>query len=242
MKIAVAQHHPKSGNIEENTQKHISLIEKAAQENVDALFFNELSLTGYEPKLAQTLKVSYLDPCFSIFQTLSDLYQITLGIGMPLSSVKKPLIGMVLMSPQKERDFYAKQELHESETPYFDAGTKQKILEVKGIKIGMGICFETLQPKHLKNCLSHAIDFYVVSTAKREAGMKAAIDYYREASKKNRIPILMANSIDTNSVFQCYGKSSLWNSKGELLAQLPTDKEGLICFDTTSGKFEVFCL
>ena len=55
MKIAVAQARPVKGDIQANISNHLKLIEQASLEGADAVFFPELSLTGYEPTLAKEL-------------------------------------------------------------------------------------------------------------------------------------------------------------------------------------------
>ena len=55
MKIAAAQIRPKKGDIEANILKHVDIIKLAATLKAEALFFPELSLTSYEPELAEAL-------------------------------------------------------------------------------------------------------------------------------------------------------------------------------------------
>ena len=53
MKICVAQTRPIKGNIEANIENHINLLKLAISNEAEAVFFPELSLTGYEPELAK---------------------------------------------------------------------------------------------------------------------------------------------------------------------------------------------
>ncbi len=46
--------------------------------------------------------------------------------------------------------------------------------------------------------------------------------------------VLMANCVGYCDNFQCGGKSSAWNNKGELLVQLSDADEGIIIVDTDS--------
>jgi predicted amidohydrolase len=45
--VGLAQSYPKLGDVEANLEHHISLVEKAAEQQVELLVFPELSLTGY---------------------------------------------------------------------------------------------------------------------------------------------------------------------------------------------------
>jgi predicted amidohydrolase len=44
----------------------------------------------------------------------------------------------------------------------------------------------------------------------------------------------MANYVGESGGYDCAGKSSVWNEKGELIGQLGDKAEGLIIFDTKS--------
>ena len=55
MKIAVAQIEPSKGDVGTNIKVHAQVIQRAISYRVGALFFPELSLTGYEPELANEL-------------------------------------------------------------------------------------------------------------------------------------------------------------------------------------------
>lgn len=62
MKICAVQHRPMPGDIAGNTARHLSLIELAIAEGADLVFFPELSLTGYEPRIGKSLVTDKTDP------------------------------------------------------------------------------------------------------------------------------------------------------------------------------------
>jgi len=72
MKIAAAQIKPIKGDILKNIEIHNVLIEAAISNNVDLIIFPELSITGYEPELADQLSIDYEDPILNIFQKTAD--------------------------------------------------------------------------------------------------------------------------------------------------------------------------
>lgn len=53
MKICVAQTRSVAGNIERNVARHREFVETAVSHRANLIIFPELSLTGYEPTLAQ---------------------------------------------------------------------------------------------------------------------------------------------------------------------------------------------
>ncbi|WP_126973987.1 nitrilase-related carbon-nitrogen hydrolase [Gynurincola endophyticus] len=73
MKIAVAQLKTIKGDLNASIQSHLKLIDLASKAEADAVFFPELSLTGYESALAREIVLSVNDPRLSVFQTASEL-------------------------------------------------------------------------------------------------------------------------------------------------------------------------
>ena len=57
MKIGIAQIDSKRGDIKKNIALHKERIHLAKEKEVNAIFFSELSITGYEPELASVLKM-----------------------------------------------------------------------------------------------------------------------------------------------------------------------------------------
>jgi predicted amidohydrolase len=72
MKICIAQIKPIKGNISANIEAHKTFIELALTLNTEAIFFPELSLTGYEPELAKKLATNQNDNRLNIFQEISE--------------------------------------------------------------------------------------------------------------------------------------------------------------------------
>jgi len=61
MRVAVAQIEAINGNIEKNIENHLKWIKQAIQNNADMIVFPELSLSGYEPNLAESLATNQDD-------------------------------------------------------------------------------------------------------------------------------------------------------------------------------------
>lgn len=83
MNICVAQLSVLKGNIESNIAEHINLINTAIEHGASAIFFPELSITGYEPASAQDLAFEKDDIRLDVFHELSDTNNIVMGVGLP---------------------------------------------------------------------------------------------------------------------------------------------------------------
>ena len=232
MKISIAQTKPVKGNISENIDIHKKLIHLAITYKADAIFFPELSLTGYEPGLAKNLATNQDDSKFDDFQTISETSKITIGIGVPTKTHSGIQISMIIFQPDRPRQTYSKQQLHADELPYFVNGEKQIILTVNNTNIAPAICYESLQIDHSENASKLGAEIYVASVAKSQNGINKAMTHYPTVAKKFAMTVLMSNCVGYCDNFESVGNSSVWTKEGLLLAQLDAKNEGLLTYDT----------
>ncbi len=232
MKICIAQIKSEKGNISKNIQNHLKFIDRAIELNADLIVFPELSITNYEPELASELATDVKDSIFNPFQDISDKNKIAIGVGMPTKATDGINISMLIFQPNKDRIVYSKHLLHNDELPYFVSSNSQPFLEIKGKRIALGICYETLQREHFIKAKESNADFYIASVAKPDRGTNKAYLHFPSMAKEFETPILMCNSIGYSDNFVANGLSSVWNNKGELLDQLDIENQGLLIYDT----------
>lgn len=232
MRIGVAQIKPIKGNVTANVVGHKRFVTLAAAHHADALFFPELSLTGYEPELAGALATDLNDERLNEFQVLSDTYRLTIGVGLPIRSEAGILIGVVIFQPHKPRQLYAKQRLHADELPFFVAGAGQLILTVAGTPVAPAICYESLQMAHAQQAHSLGASVYVASVAKSQNGVVKAYKHYPDVARAYAMPVLMANCVGHCDNFESAGSSAVWHTDGQLVGQFDSAQEGVLVWDT----------
>lgn len=232
MKIATAQIKPVKGDITANMESHKKLIALAVSYKSDAVFFPELSLTGYEPELAKELAVDQDDHYFDDFQKISDENKITIGVGMPTKTASGIQISMMIFQPNTPRQLYSKQQLHADEFPFFVNGDNQIILKIGNHKIAPAICYESLQTDHSENAVKLGAKIYIASVAKSQNGIDKAMIHCPEVAKKFSIPVLMSNSVGYCDNFMSVGQSAVWTKHGNLAGQLDDKNEGILIFNT----------
>jgi len=236
MKISIAQIKPVKGDIAANIAAHISFIELAVTHHADGIFFPELSITGYEPELANKLATTQGDTRFDIFQQTADRHNISIGLGAPIRSAKGVLIGMIIFQPNQAKQTYCKQQLHEDEFPYFVSGDKQLIIQLGELKIAPAICYESLQENHAEAAHQLGAAIYIASVAKSQKGVDKAMIHYPAMAKKYAMPVMMCNCTGYCDNFEAVGKSAVWSPDGNLLAQLDEKPEGILIFDTVTAE------
>jgi predicted amidohydrolase len=240
MKICVAQIKPTKADILENIDKHKKLIKLALDEQADAIFFPELSLTGYEPDIAKDLATNQEDAIFDEFQHISNTDIIIIGVGMPTKSDAGILISMIIFQPNLPRQTYSKQHLHSDEFPFFVAGEKQIFLTFDDIKIAPAICYESLLTEHADEASKNGAVIYLASVAKSANGVEKAFKHYPEIAQKYSMTVLMANCIGKCDNFESAGNSAVWNNQGVLIVQLDAEHEGILVFDTETETTKIY--
>lgn len=228
MKIALAQTKSIKGDVKANIENHLRLINEALAQKADVVFFPELSLTGYEPELAEALATTPDDIRFAVFQQMSDAHNITIGVGMPIRMAEGITISMLVFQPNEPLLTYAKQELHADELPYFVEGNEQVILWPDTHKIALAICYESLQSNHIQNAHAMGAKAYLASVAKSQKGVDKAYAHYTRIAQQYEIPVLMVNCVGYYDNFESVGSSGFWNEKGELVAALDSRSEGVL--------------
>jgi predicted amidohydrolase len=231
MRIGLAQIRSETGDVEKNIEKHLFWIQKGIDHKLDLIVFPELSLTAYEPQLSDKLALVPKDPRLNVFQDICDKSKISIGIGLPLKDPLGIKISMLFYFPENVPSMYAKQQLHDDELSYFIPGNEQLIFEIGGYKIAPAICYEAFQIEHLENAISLGADLYLASVAKSKSGVKEALEYFPKMAEKYKLPIVMVNSIGYCDNFLSYGMSSIWDEKGEIIAKLESENEGVLVFD-----------
>jgi predicted amidohydrolase len=236
MKIGAIQCRPVVGDIAANTARHVEFIQLAIQQEAGLVFFPELSLTGYEPRLARSLATDKMDPRLDVFQELSDTHKIIIGVGLPISAGNEVQIGMVWFTRNEPRRNYAKQLLHADEFPLFVQGTEQLLLQAADDRLAPAICYESLQPRHAESAASMGANIYLASVAKPARAMANAVVHYPTIARKYGMHVVMANCLGPSDDMLTIGQSGAWNNRGELLAQMDSSSEGIMILDTGSDR------
>ncbi len=231
MKIALAQLQSIKGDIEKNINKHQDLIMDAVKKEVDIIVFPELSITGYEPELAKHLARTKEDLRLEVFQQISDQYDITIGVGMPIREGANIYISMVLFQTNKEKQIYFKQFLHVDELPYFSSGKNTFTVIGAEQDIAVAICYELFVSEHYTRAAKEGARIYLTSVAKSAKGIEKAYTHLPAIAKKYAMTILMANCVGPSDDFIGAGQSAIWNEEGQLIGQLDKELEGILILD-----------
>ena len=232
MRICAAQTRPYRGDIQKNIDAHEKLILLAASVNADTIIFPELSITCYEPELANNLAVTHNDDRFNALQQLSDTRKITIGIGAPVKQNVGTSISMIIFQPDQPRQTYSKKYLHNSEEQYFVSCQNDSVVIRSKPEMALAICYELSVPGHAEKASKTGASFYLAGVVEDVNGVDRAIKKLSDIGKKYSMTVAMSNCVGKTGEYYCPGKSSIWNNQGKLVGQLNEMNEGVLIFDT----------
>lgn len=112
------------------------------------IIFPELSLTGYEPELANALATPIDTPQLDDFQSISDAAHCTIGLGMPVKNDLGISISMILFRPHTPRGAYSKSIYTPTKSLFFISGQSSVGLIGAQSNIALAICYELSIPEH----------------------------------------------------------------------------------------------
>lgn len=234
MIVCAIQARPFKGNIQANINRHKELVDHATRYKADLAIFPELSLSGYEPTLVKTLAISHEDERLGDFQRISDEHRVTLGIGAPTVNDPSPCISMFFFRPNIPRKIYSKKYLHPDEEEFFTSGPNFAHLDLGKTRIAPAICYELAVKEHAETAFENGASIYAASVAKFKSGIDSALERLGHIAQQYSMTVLMTNCVGKADGQECAGKTSVWDPKGQLIAQLDGTREGLLVYDTQS--------
>lgn len=150
LRVALAQMNSTVGALEENADRIIEWIGRAADQDADVVAFPELALTGYPPE-DLVLKPEFIaDNERQLQRVAAAVGDITAIIGFVDTDGSDIYNAAAIIQQGKivgcHRKFYLPNYSVFDEQRYFKAGSEWAVYEVRGVKIGVTICEDIWYP------------------------------------------------------------------------------------------------
>jgi predicted amidohydrolase len=128
--------------------------------------------------------------------------------------------------------------LYPPEKSVFTAGKNPLILNLETEVVSPAICYEASNKAHYEYASQNNATIYIASVLSSTGGIEAELKNLSDIAKNKKMATFMANYIGKSGGYECAGKSSVWNEKGELIGQLGDKNEGIIIFDTITKEIK----
>ncbi|NKB69694.1 MAG: carbon-nitrogen hydrolase family protein [Candidatus Latescibacteria bacterium] len=224
-------------------QQALSLIieygDKATALGADLVCFPECYLQGYlanteaERATARKMAIDLSSPEFeSILKKLSKLDPI-LVFGLIEQSEGLFHNTAVVVHQGKLLGRYRKNHLHGTENDLFTAGTEVPVFVVDGFRFGIMICYDSQFPALAAGLASRGAHLFLAPSNNLMPYEKAEASRPLHAKRGDRcretgIPKLSADITGERDGRICYGPTALFDTSGEIVAQVPLLQPGLI--------------
>lgn len=229
MILAAAQTNPIRRDIDSNLLEHYRLVKLAAANGAQLIVFPELSITGYEREDAPDLAFSENDSRLDYLKKLATENKITIIAGAPIRIESNLFLGEFCIAPNDSVSIYTKQFLHTGEEIYYQPSFDYNpILEIENERISCAICADIDNPKHPENASKNNSSTYIASIFFSPNGIPQAHQSLQNYASQYQMNVLMANFGGDSYGCPSGGRSSFWNNKGELIAQMKDSGSGLL--------------
>jgi predicted amidohydrolase len=237
LRIAAAQSHSVPGDIPANVARHCIFIDAAAKAGVQLLVFPELSLTGYDLPGMASAALTPSDELLAPLARRAAGNNMTIVAGAPLhNSNGLPFIGAIAFHPDGSRTSYRKHFLYQGEEKFAAPGSAiSQLIEVRGVPVGLAICFDTSNQQHPHAAVLAGATLYVAGSVITPGGYAKELNLLTGYAKLFSLGILLANHAVETGGYQSAGRSAIWLSDGQLLVEAPGTGEVLVIGDEDNG-------
>jgi len=218
MKISLAQMQVNQGNIEENFNNALAMIDEARLNNSNIILFPELFLTGFDYQNIDNLSKimpSYIDKLLE--------KSVSLAIcGTYLENINNKIFNTFYCLYEKKVVFkYSKIKLFEvtNEHKFFYPGSigQENTFDLFGIKFGVAICFELRFPEFFRKAALKGADILLLSAIWPKERIFAWQALSVARAIENQVFFVGCNAIGQSGQWMCGGYSSVFDPLGNKL-------------------------
>lgn len=218
--VAVGQAPSDCGNIEANLASAAGLATEAARAGAELLVLPELFLCGYDVEgIARDPARHAVEPDGPELARLGSVCA-EQRIGLVIGTCLRTQAGLlnaatVLSQTGKILGSYAKSHLWDAERRVFLSGTELVALEVRGMRLGIGICYDAGFPEP---CRAHTLagaDALVFSSAFAEGDERRRYEMYHPMrALENTVYVIVANASGHQGSATFFGRSGIFDPRG----------------------------
>ena len=239
--LAAAQTVPHRGDVKANIEQHLGLVHRAAEEQVDAVVFPELSLTGYELALGEQLAFAEDDARLAPLAEAARLHDVVLVVGAPIRLGPELHIGAFILFPDRPHQIYTKHHLGAfspddnpggavppPEASVFQPGDRNPLFAVRGQTAAVAICADTSRPSHPQRAADGGATVYLASSFVIPSDLDGKRERLAGYAARHHLAVVLANYGGPSGGLPSAGSSAIWCPGGELVGQLGHAGAGLV--------------
>jgi len=258
MKIALAQLNYHIGNFESNTKKIIEHIALAKAKEADLVVFAELAVCGYPPRDFLEFE-EFISLCEDAAKQIAGHCQgIACIVGLPVKNEQaagKDLYNAAYFIADGQVKAVTRKALLPNydvfdEYRYFEPATQFSCIDFKGTRIALTICEDLWNINNNPLYVSNPMDVLINESPDIMINIAASPFSYQhdderravlsDNAKKYNLPLLYVNQVGAQTEIIFDGGSMVFDSKGNLLHEMPYFKEHLSVYQLLDNKIQGF--
>lgn len=238
LRIALAQLNLFVGDVGGNTQRVIDTAADARDRlKADLVLFPELALSGYPPEDLLFHKGMRRQVAAAMERVRSEVSGVAVMVGYPDYTDDAIYNAAALIRDGKVLANYHKQELPNysvfDEKRYFKPGSESRIVELKGIRVGLLICEDVWEPIPARAACDAGAQLLVVINGSPYSlqYQRRREDMVRARVKDTGLPIVYVNMLGGQDELIFDGGSFVMSAAGEIVQRAAPFKETLYAVD-----------
>ncbi|WP_036371883.1 carbon-nitrogen hydrolase family protein [Micromonospora sp. ATCC 39149] len=228
LRVAAAQIEAAGGDLAGNAAAHVAAIASAATRGARLVVFPELSLCGYDyPLLAADVarcEVEVGDPVLRTVGQACRAHTVTAVVGGCARRADGWAIAAFVVGPDGAvAATYHKRHLDADEREVFVAGHTDTIVQVRGWRLGLGVCYDASFPEHARGLALAGADAYLVPGAFTvgDSDHRRGV-YFPARALENTSYVVFANYAGAHGGWRYAGHSAVYGPDGGALAAAGT--------------------
>jgi len=222
--LAAAQAEAVAGDLATNAHTAADLVRRAADEGAEVVVFPEAFLTGYDAEVFAGPLPSLVDlPLEPLREAARETGAVVVA-SSALAAEGVATLSSVVVGPDGSVDVpYDKQHLDGDERRWFTPGDHGASIRVRGIELGLSICYDGCFPEHARAAAQDGALGYL-SSAAYFAGAEHRRDlYYAARAVENGMYVVFAGLTGRCGSREFSGGSAVYDPEGRPMARLGTE-------------------
>lgn len=227
MRLAVGQP-PARDRVEDNVATACVLVHEAQAHDAQLLLLSELFLSGYRPgavagdphRFAVTLDDPRLAPLVEAVQATG--VPVALGAALQDAGTGGLHNAMLWFSADGTvQHVYSKIHLWTAELPVFTPGDRQAIVDLGGMRLGIGICYDAGFPEFVRVYGRAKVDAVLFGSAFAVGDEQHRYGiYHASRALENGVYVAVANCIGVVDSREYFGHSQVFDRQGRRLLEV----------------------
>jgi predicted amidohydrolase len=233
LRVALFQFAPEPGRLDQNLDRILDSVHRAANSGAGLLVAPEMSLTGWslpDPSMRVDLARRVASETIPALVAAVERFGVALVVGGPYPSESGlPANCAIGIGPGKSRALYKKLHLFGPERDWWTAGDRaDRFLQVGSIRIGLSICYDAEFPEIPRLIRLAGADLLVVPATNMSPYERDQDIIFPTRALENEFPVLVCNRVGRERGWSYFGRSLVADARGGVLGQAGRGEELLM--------------